>query len=189
MKKIELFKKLTINKDDAVVVAIDFQEHIVPAMSHPDALVEASTKFIKGAKILGLPIMVTQQYTRGLGETVPEIKEALGDFTHIEKTTFNCCLNNEFMEQLEALDKDTVILTGIEAHICVAQTALHLVEEGYNVYIIDECIDSRNENDKKIAEQRFVRAGATVTTLESALFEMLDSSKSPGFKEISSLIK
>jgi Amidases related to nicotinamidase len=189
MKKPELLKALMIERDDAIVAAIDFQEHIVPAMHDDDELIETAVKFIKGARALNVPVLVTQQYTKGLGETVEPIKEALGEFTPIEKNTFSALLNDEFRSALETSGKETVILIGIEAHVCVEQTALALLQEGYNVFVISDCIESRHKNDKKMSERRMTHAGAVITTYEAALFEMMDGSKTPGFKEISAIVK
>ena len=189
MKKPEIMRKLTIDKDDAALVVIDYQEHIVPAMDGADELVETSAKFIKGCRVLDVPIMVTQQYTKGLGETVAPIKEALGEFIHIEKKTFSSLDTKEFKEKLEGSGKDTIIVIGIEAHVCVEQTALALIQEGYDVFVITDCIASRHKKDLKEAERRMTHAGAVLTTYEAALFEMLGGAGEPGFKEISAIVK
>ncbi|MGI6203701.1 MAG: hydrolase [Anaerovoracaceae bacterium] len=178
-----------IRKDDAVVLAIDFQENIIKAMHEKEALTDCAARLFEGAKVLGVPVLVTQQYTKGLGETIPQIAEAIGEFEHVEKTTFSALRTPEFAERLKAAGKKQVILTGIEAHVCVQQTALELLNEGYEVFVISDCISSRKQKDKKEAERRMVHAGCTLTTYEAALFEMLEGSKSEGFREISKIVK
>lgn len=189
MRKPELMRKLTINKDEAIVAVIDYQEHIVPAMNGGAEAVAAAAKFIKGCRVLGVPTIVTQQYTKGLGETVEPIREALEKFIPIEKNTFSAAGNEDFMAMLETWDRDTVVIIGIEAHVCVEQTALALLREGYDVFVITDCIASRHERDRKEAERRMIHAGVTLTTCEAALFEMLGGAGEPGFKEISAIVK
>lgn len=180
---------LQIKKEDAVLVLIDFQERLMPAIKGVAELEATVIKLVKGAKVLGLPILVTQQYTRGLGPTVTPIAEAIGSFFPIEKLTFSAMRTQEFKEALEQTGKKTVIICGIESHICVQQTTLDLLEAGYEVFLIHDCVASRNNNDKKYAQRRMSEAGAIGTTYESALYEMLVSSKAEGFKEISAIVK
>lgn len=180
---------LKINKEDAVLVLIDFQERLMPAMKNSDELEASVFKLIKGCRILGVPSIVTQQYTKGLGPTVAHLHEALGDYEPVEKTAFSAAGEPAFMDQLEKTGLRTVLLAGIEAHVCVQQTALDLLEKGYKVYLIIDCIASRSNNDKKFAQRRMSEAGAVVTTCEAVLFELLGDAKKPGFKEISSLVK
>ncbi|MEE3361969.1 MAG: hydrolase [Anaerovoracaceae bacterium] len=178
-----------IRREEAAVIAIDFQTNIIKAMHEKEELADCAARLFEGAKALGVPVLVTQQYTKGLGETVPEIAQAIGDFEHVEKTTFSALKTPEFKERLEASGKKQVILTGIEAHVCVQQTALELLDAGYDVFVLSDCISSRKKKDKKEAERRMVHAGCVLTTYEAALFEMLDGSKSDGFKEISKIVK
>lgn len=180
---------MILKKEESVLVAIDFQEKLMPAMKMKEELEATVGKLIKGCKILNLPIIVSQQYTKGLGETIPTIKEAIGDFEPIEKTSFSCCGETTFMEALKQTGKKTVIITGIEAHICVQQTVLELLEQGYNVFLVNDCIGSRNNNDKKYAVRRMTESGAIGTTYESVLFELCKNAKADGFKEISKLVK
>jgi nicotinamidase-related amidase len=142
---------------------------------------------------MGLPIILTQQYTKGLGETVPVILEALdttgSPFDKIEKTSFSCYGEPTFVTALEQTLRKTVILCGIETHVCVQQTALDLLENGYMVYLIHDCVSSRSNNDKKYAQRRIGEAGAVGTTYEALLFELCVSAKAPEFKAISALVK
>ena len=124
-----------IVRENAAYVAIDFQEKLMPVMSGTEKLEEKTIKLVKGLNALGIPGIVTQQYTKGIGETIPSIAEALGEFEHVEKNSFSCMANEEFVSRLEALGKKDIIVFGIEAHICVQQTVLQLLDAGYNVYL------------------------------------------------------
>ncbi len=188
-----------IIKEDAVLVGIDFQERLMPAMKGGDELEESVVKLIKGCRILGVPAIMTQQYTKGLGPTVPGIAAALtepigeeigsAEFIPVEKTSFSAMGEPTFVEALEKLGRKTVIIAGIEAHVCVQQTVIDLLDKGYKVFIANDCIASRSNNDKKYAQRRMGDAGAVGTTYESILFELLKGAKEPGFKQISALVK
>ena len=171
-----------LTRDDTAFVAIDFQERLVPAMSGKEKLTEKTERLAKGMQALGIPTVVTQQYTKGLGSTIPSIAEALGEFEPIDKFTFGCMENEE-------LGRKNIVICGIEAHICVQQTALQLMEAGYNVYLVVDCISSRSEEDKLWAVTRMGEAGAVITTYEAVLYEILRNSKADGFKAVSAIVK
>lgn len=176
-------------RKDGFVVAIDFQEKLMPAMHDERKLVQASAKLIKGAKALGMPIVVTTQYAKGLGDTVPEVAEALGEFEAIDKNTFSCCGNEEFMSKVNSLAKKVAIIAGAEAHICVLQTAIDLKDKGYEVYVVADCIDSRDPLNKKMAIKRLQQEGVKIATFEMVLYEAVKGAKEEGFKEISGIVK
>lgn len=178
-----------LTRDDTAFVAIDFQEKLMPAMSNRAKLAEQTIRLVKGMKVLDIPTIVTQQYTKGIGETDAAIAEALGDFQHVEKTTFSCMANEEFVSRIKSLNKKNIVVCGIEAHICVQQTVLQLLEQGYNVYLVADCISSRSEEDKLWAISRMGEAGAVVTTYESVLYEIMRDSKAEGFKAVSAIVK
>lgn len=183
-------KAIKMKKEDAVLLVIDFQEKLMPIMKDYETLGLSVAKLIKGCSILGVPVIITQQYAKGLGQTVQVVKEALGEaFNPIEKVTFSCCGEPAFIDALEGTKKKMVLISGIESHICVQQTALDLLSSGYEVFIINDCISSRNNNDKKYAQRRMGDAGGIGTTCEAALFELCVSAKSPEFKAISALVK
>ena len=127
-----------IKKEDAVLLVVDFQERLMPSIKDYDTLGQTTAKLIKGCRILSVPIIVTQQYTKGLGETIPVLKAALedADYDLIEKTSFSCLGEPTFLEALQKTEKKTVLVTGIESHICVQQTVIDLQENGYNVFLI-----------------------------------------------------
>lgn len=180
---------LKINREEAVLVLIDFQERLMPAMENPEELKDNVVKLVLGCDILDVPMLVTQQYTRGLGPTVSEINDALGEYEAIEKTAFSAMGEPEFVDKLKAAGKKSVILIGIETHVCVQQTAIDLLESGYSVFIVSDCMSSRKSNDKENGLSRMVASGAIITTAESVLFELLKDAKNEYFKAISSLVK
>ena len=182
-------KSLKVKKEDAVFVAIDLQERLLPAMAETEKVTDACVRLAKGVKVLGVPAIVTQQYTKGLGATVAPFAEALGEYTLVEKTDFSAAGVPEFKAALEATGKKSVILCGVEAHVCVLETALDLLEAGYNVFVVNDAVSSRKLSDKNCALVRAAAAGAWVVTYESVLFEMLGGAKAANFKEISAIVK
>lgn len=189
---------MRIKKEDAVLVLIDFQERLMPVMRNAEALEKAVCTLTRGCRVMGLPVIVTQQYTKGLGPTVSAVDMALTEpvgereacsYTPVEKTSFSCMGEPAFIEELEKTGRRTVILAGIESHICLLQTALDLLEAGYQIFIANDCIASRKESDMVNAQKRMSQAGALETTCESVLFELVGGAKEYGFKEISKLVK
>jgi nicotinamidase-related amidase len=137
-----------INKDNTVFVGIDFQEKLVPAMEEKEDLLGNLNRVVKCMDILEIPMIFTQQYTKGIGETVPEIKDGIKNFSYIEKNTFDCLLTEAFNNEIMKHKGKTIIIAGIEAHICVEQTVLSLLKEGFDVIILANCIASRNVKNK-----------------------------------------
>ncbi|RLD81063.1 MAG: hydrolase [Bacteroidetes bacterium] len=180
---------MRIKKENTIGVVIDIQSRLYPVIQDADTLTKNNTILIKGLRVLHIPIVVTQQYTKGLGETIPELAEALGEYKHIEKTAFSCCDEPRFNEDLALASKMYVVVTGIEAHVCVMQTVNDLIGQGYIPVVVEDCIGSRNPNDKKIAIERMRQSGAIITTYESILFELLKYSGTDQFREISQLVK
>ena len=169
---------MKIKAEDTAALIIDFQEKLVPAIADHDEIVAKAAIFAAGLKEFGVPMAVTQQYTKGLGETVPAMKEAIGAFEPMEKT-----------EWVKAQGKKTILVCGVEAHICVLQSIIDLIGEGYRVFIVADCVGSRVVYNKEYAIQRAVQEGAFVTTCEGALYEMTQGAGTPHFKAISKLTK
>jgi len=179
-----------IEKNDVVFAAIDFQEKLLPAMKDPEALETTVIKLIKGIRSFRtIPVIVTQQYTKGLGPTTAPVAEALGDFEPIDKTSFSALGQPAFTDALEATGRKTVLVCGIECHICVLQTVVELISRGYRVYVAQDCVASRKESDSRCGLERMAAAGAVITTYESILYELLREAKAENFKEISAIVK
>lgn len=178
-----------INKDNAIFVGIDFQEKLVPAMEEKEELLDNLNRVVSCMDVLEIPMIFTQQYTKGIGETVPEIKDVVRDFSYIEKNTFDCLLTEEFNNKIMKHKGKTIIITGIEAHICVEQTVLSLLKEGFGVIILADCIASRNVMNKHYSIRQMERAGGLIDTYESVIYKILGSSGHSKFKEISKIVK
>ena len=179
---------MRIELEKCILVLIDAQEKLLPHISDQQKLTRNLKILLEGAHVMGVPIISTQQYPDGLGKTISEISEKLQS-PAINKITFSCCDEDEFMANLQLKKKTTVILSGIETHICVQQTAIDLSSAGYQPVVVANCVSSRQTLDHEIALQRMKSEGAIITTYESLLFELCRSSESSYFKRISQLIK
>jgi nicotinamidase-related amidase len=179
---------MKIKKENVALLVIDMQDKILQAINSKENLIKKCEIIIKGCQTLGIPIIATEQYKKGLGNTVSSIAE-LFNVNPIEKFEFSCLENTEIKSKLESLGRRYIIVIGIEAHVCVQQTVLDLIDEDFKPIVVADCISSRNEYDKKFAIKRICDYGADVTTLEAILFEMLITSKAPEFKTISQLVK
>ena len=180
---------MRILKDRTAALIIDIQERIFPAINEHERLEKNLAILIEGLKIMKIPIFVTEQYTKGLGPTIPSIAAVLGDIRRIEKQSFSCCDEPRVMEGLAVLAHDNVIIAGIESHVCVLQTVIDLKRNCYHPIVVEDCVSSRRENDKRIALERMRQEGTIITTCESLLFELLRFSGTEPFKAISKLVK
>ena len=181
--------KLLLNREDAIAVYVDFQTCLIDAVYQADMLKDKVVRMAKCLREMQVPFLVSQQYTKGLGDTHQDIQASIGDFEHVEKMTFSCVKDPVFMKRLKASGKKTVIICGIESHICVMQTALELKELGYDVWLIADCCSSRTAMDKEYAIKRMIHSGINVTTYESAIYEMLETAKAKEFKAVSGIVK
>ena len=180
---------MRILKEKTIGLVVDIQERLVPVMEENEQFVENCIKLIQGLQILGLPLVVTQQYTKGLGETIPEIKAVINDFQYIEKKDFSCLDEPVVAEKLALLGIQNVIICGIESHVCVLQTAIDLKEAGFVPVVVMDCVSSRSFDNMDRASERFRHEGIMMTSLESILFELTRSASAAEFKEISKLVK
>lgn len=166
------------------VICIDVQEKLVNMLNNALQIAKNTQILMQASNILDLDAIVTEQYPKGLGTTIQSIK-SITDFKTMEKTTFSALKSPEFNFNL----KKNVVIFGIETHICVYQTVMDLLEKDHNVYVVCDCCASRNELNHLTALELMKKNGASITTLEIVLFELLKSSKHPNFKEIQVLIK
>ena len=181
--------QMRILKQNAILIVIDFQERLFPAIDGNEKLLKNVPRLIEGMKALDVPVIVTEQYVKGLGPTVPEIAAAIEGIERIEKSSFSCCDEPRFMMELASTGNDWVIVCGIESHVCVLQTVIDLQENGYHPVVVEDCISSRNPNDKLMAVERMRKEGVIITTYEAILFELLRYSGGDTFKAISRLVK
>lgn len=179
-----------LDRKTTALVVIDIQDRLIKAMPEEAAekVTDNAARLIKGFNALGAKVLYSQQYTKGLGDTVPTLKELLKG-EHIEKTSFSCCGVDAFVTALKEGGIKNVVLAGMETHVCVLQTALDLMDAGYGVHVAADAVCSRTRFNWKTGLRFMEKAGAMVTVTETALFQMVGGAGSPEFKEISAIIK
>lgn len=169
------------------LLVVDLQEKLAPRIHQHDRVVANTVRLIQAAQALQIPVWATEQYPKGLGPTIPAIARLIPH--RPEKTTFSCCAAPELVEQLHGRGVRHVTLAGIEAHVCVAQTALELLDMGFIPQIAADAVSSRRAFDSDIALRRLQHAGAIISTTEAILFEWVETADAAAFKAISSLVK
>ena len=175
--------------DRSALLIVDMQERLIPVMRDSQKLVRRTARLVQGAHLMGVPLLVTMQYPRGLGETVNEIARHFVDPHCIEeKTLFSACVD-PVRTQLELLGVESVVVAGVEAHVCILGTCLDLLDAGYRVFPAWDAISSRRADDKQAARERLNQAGAVPTTVESALLEWVGDASHGRFRLVQELIK
>lgn len=180
---------MRITKENTSALFIDFQEKLFPAMDEKELLLKNTKILIEGFNVLGITPIFTQQYTKGLGETIEDLRILIPGFSAFEKTDFSCLGAEEYANFLMLHPYKNIILCGIEAHVCVLQTAVDLKDAGYNPIVVTDCITSRSQTSKQGAIDRFRFENIMMVTCESILFELTRSAKAPEFRAISKLVK
>jgi nicotinamidase-related amidase len=175
--------------ENTVLVVVDVQGKLAHLMHEKERFFDNLQKIIRGAQVLEVPIIVTEQIPEKLGSTIPEIAEFLSNVQPIKKISFSCGGSDEFMKALEATDRKQVLLTGMETHVCVYQTAMDLLRSGYEVHIVADAVSSRAAENKAVGLEKIKSAGAVLTSIEMALFELLKVAEGAKFKEIIKIIK
>lgn len=178
-----------LNKDDTVFVLVDVQGNLAGTMHDKQQLFANIHKLIKSLKILDIPIIWLEQYPDGIGETIPLIASLLSPLKPISKMSFSGYDNSEFKQRLEQIGRKQVILSGIESHVCVYQTAMGLHQANYEVEVISDAVSSRTQSNKQIALLKMQRQGINLTSTEMVLFELLKTAEDKNFREIIKLIK
>lgn len=180
---------MRVIKEQAAGLVIDIQEKLIPHIAGNEELLKNAEILLRGLTVLEVPVLVTEQYRKGLGETVSPIRESVELFEPLEKLSFSCCDDPHFTGKLNNLRRKFVIICGIESHVCVLQTTIDLLESDYIPVVIADCISSRKLTDKEIAIQRMRQEGAIISSYESILFELARVSGNDAFKAISKLVK
>jgi nicotinamidase-related amidase len=178
---------LLMSRDDTALLVVDVQEKLLPHISGHECLLWNIRRLIDGAHILGMPILATEQYPKGLGPTVPELGECLTDIP--SKLHFSCGGCPQIFDGLPERGIHKLLVCGIEAHVCVQQTVLDLISHGFHMYVAADSVGSRAANDCEVALRRMDSAGATLTTTEAALFEWCEVAGTPEFKKLSALVR
>lgn len=174
----------------ASLVVIDAQERLVPAMSEPERVIKNISILVKAARELAVPTLVSEQYPKGLGSTLPEISDLLpADVEPIAKTDFSCLDEPVFAEAFKAIDRDQTIICGVEAHVCVLQTAIGALTRGRNVFVVADACSSRAPSSAERAFDRLRDEGVAVVTTEMVVFEWLRRAGGPAFKTLSGLVR
>ena len=179
-----------LNRESAALAVIDMQEAFRPVMPDFGEVASRIALAVEGARLLEVPVIVTEQYPKGLKHTAEEIIARLpAELKPIEKSCFSSCGAEDFLTQLASRKTKQVLVCGIEAHICVLQTSLDLLTRDFEVFLLVDCITSRKPENKQVALSRLTQAGAVQATLEMVLFEMMRTADSPHFKAVQNLIK
>src|SRR3990170_545949 len=182
-------EKFMLDKNNAVLLIIDIQDKLASVMTMKDQVVKNCLHLIELAKMQNIPVIVTEQYPKGLGRTVAEIQAALPLYKPIEKVAFNCCCEPAFLAEIKKLGKKKVIVAGMETHICVLQTSLGLLQEGLDVHLAQDAVCSRTKENWKVGVEFMRVAGAVVTCTETVLFQLLKVAGTEEFKKISMRIR
>jgi nicotinamidase-related amidase len=187
---VSIKEKFFLDRNQAALVIIDVQEKLCRAMD--DKVLERLTANInvlqETAKELGIPVVVTEQYVKGLGETLPAIREKLSA-PALEKMTFSCCSDSAFLEKVKALKLRQIIAVGMETHVCVLQTVLELLDAGYHVHLVRDAVMSRRKENWFVGLEGAKAAGAVITSTEAALFQLLRIAGTDEFKKLSKLVR
>ncbi|MFZ0912995.1 MAG: hydrolase [Candidatus Korobacteraceae bacterium] len=180
-----------LEAQQCALIVVDIQQKLLPPIFNKETLVRNSQLLVRLAKILSIPIMMTTQYSRGLGATVPEVASLLPDVTAIDKLEFGCFGSDAFRSGLKALpgSRNTLLLCGMETHICVMQTALGALNDGYLVHVASDAVSSRSEWNWRIGLDRMRSAGAVISSTEMMMYELLRCSGTAQFKEMLSYLK
>ncbi len=181
--------KFTLNGEDSALVIIDIQERLVAAMKYGQQAVENNKILLAAAAEFDIPVLVTEHYPRGLGKTAPELLANLGDNKVYEKIIFSACKKEEIATALKGLARKKLIVTGIEAHVCVLQSVRDMLAQGYYVHVVQDGVCSRTKENYKNALRQMYQMGAVVTNTETVVFDLLKEAGTPVFKKLSKLIK
>jgi len=181
--------KFFLLSDDSVLIIIDIQERLANAMQAKDSVIGNCLHLLELAKMIAMPVIVTEQYPKGLGRTIEAIQKAVPDYQPIEKVSFSCCGEQGFVNKLHALKRKTIIMTGMETHVCVLQTCIELLNEGFNVHLVKDAVCSRTKENWNTGVEFMRNAGAVISCTETVLFQLLKVAGTEEFKAISKRIK
>jgi nicotinamidase-related amidase len=178
-----------LKRTDTLLVVVDIQEKLVRAMHAREEFMLRAQQLVQGARALEIPILCTEQNPKGLGATVPEIAAHMPGIQPITKFSFGCCASDDFLRALQAGAGRNILIAGIETHVCVYQTTMELVARGHHVEVVADACSSRTLENKQIGLEKMRAAGAAVTSVETALFELLKVAEGPVFKQILNIVK
>lgn len=180
--------KYVLNGEEAVLMVIDIQDKLVPAMKYGEKVIQNTATLITVAQKLGVPIIATEQYPKGLGKTVSEVSYNLEESSTFEKTSFSGC-TSEVTSALKGFERKKIIITGMETHVCVFQTVRELLAQDYQVFVVSDAVCSRTKENYRNGLSLMSSMGAVVTNTETVFFDLMKQAGTPLFKELSKLIK
>jgi nicotinamidase-related amidase len=179
-----------LDRNDTILVVIDVQERMMPVIDRAEQITDNIARLVRGFRALELPMLVTEQYSRGLGHTIVSLRDALAEwYRPVEKISFSAAGELHFMQQLEGSGRRTVLLCGVETHVCVYQTARDLADQGFDVEVVADAVGSRNPMNRQIALEKLSRRGVELTSVEMALFELMTRADVGEFKAVSTIVK
>ncbi len=178
-----------LRREACVVLVVDVQERLAPAIADGASVVERCRLLVEGARRLGVPVIASEQYPKGLGPTLERLRTSLGDAPRIEKLAFSCAREPAILEVLRATGRSTVLVCGMEAHVCVLQSALDLRTQGFRVAVVADATGSRRPDSRALALERARAAGCTVVDVEMALFEWLERAGTEAFRTLAPWIR
>lgn len=178
-----------ITPKDTLLLIIDLQGRLAGSVFQSSAVETNICKLVRSCRILDVPVLVTEQYPKGLGKTILPIMDLLPGNVPVEKISFSCCGEEEFMKRLRGYNRNDILVAGMETHVCVYQTAADLLEFGYNVHLVTDAVSSRTEENKLLGIRCIEKAGASLTSTEMAVFELLRLAEGDRFKGISKIVK
>lgn len=178
-----------LKPEETALVVIDVQGKLAQLMYERERLFRALATLVRGARLIGVPIILTEQVPEKLGDTISDLRELLTDSKPIAKSSFSCVREPAFEDELKALGRHNLVLAGIETHVCVYQTARDLLERGYRVEVATDAVSSRSAENRSIGLTRMKSEGAYLTSVEMVLFELQEVAKGERFRELSRLIK
>jgi nicotinamidase-related amidase len=176
-----------LSRENTALIVVDVQGNLAQVMDDKVFLIENNRKLIRGINMLGIPVVLTEQ--NRLGMTIPELADLLPGVQAITKDSFSCCTEEKFMRAVKALHRKQILMTGIEAHVCVYQTAMDLMAMGYEVHLAADAVSSRTARNREIGIQKLIGSGAILTSTEMALFELLKVATDPQARELFKIIK
>ncbi len=181
--------KYTLTKENALILIVDIQERLATVMTEREQVISRCHILIEAARRFAMPIVVTEQYPKGLGPTVSEIKDVLQSYEPVEKITFDCCAEPSFSHRIDTEGRRQIILTGMETHICVLQTCLGLLRQDYIVHVVQDAVCSRTKQNFRTGIEMMRDAGAVITSTETVVFQLLEKAGTEEFRAISKLVK
>lgn len=178
-----------LDRHKAALVVIDVQEKLFAVMDGRDRLLERTLQLIRGCQVMGLPVVWSEQYPEGMGPTLQPVAALIESVQPMPKKAFSLVGDDAIRKHIQSLGRKQFILAGIEAHVCVYQTAVDLLELGHEVEVVSDAVSSRGADNRRIGLERVRRAGASITSVETVLFELLRRAEGPRFKQILSIVK